>query len=95
MRKRLSILIVLASMVIVVFAMNLGVASAHGPEATAPVGSHIIPETAPGHPGVHNGFNWQGSGPDLTNPAVIGISHNPRCPLHHIEGIAIHPPGNQ
>ncbi len=86
MRKRLSILIVMASMVIVVFALNLGVASAHsdanpnfqGAHADdphpSPVGRNFFD---PDHPGKFVGLQ------DPEGPAVAGITHNPNCPLHH------------
>ncbi len=61
------------------FGDNVGDAPSPGP-----AGSHIIPDTAPGHPGAVNGFNFgvDAPGPDFDNPAVIGITHNPNCPLH-------------
>ena len=39
----------------------------------APVGSRIIPPTAPGHPAFEN-----------QSPQVVtAITHNPNCPLHY------------
>ncbi len=91
---RIKLLILLASLLTLIFAVNLGVASADGPHlgpdnndlsksgAAAP---HIIgpgPDAGSAN-GAINGFNFEfGVGPDLTNPAVIGITHNPLCPLH-------------
>ena len=83
MRKRLGILLVMASMIIPVFALNLGVAFAHEPptsaveNAWAPVGQNAFD---PDHPGKFKGF--AGVNPDTNGNAVAGITHNPLCPLH-------------
>ncbi len=75
MKKRLNLLVAMVSVVILVFALNLGVVSAHEPpdpavtNAWAPVGS------GPG--GAHaQGFD------NPNSSAVEGITHNPLCPLH-------------
>ena len=83
MRKRLSLLIAVASMVIVVFALNVGVVFAHEPPAPAvdnawaPVGQKAFD---PDFPGKFLGF--VGVNPDTNGNAVAGITHNPLCPLH-------------
>ncbi len=94
-KLKMRILMLMGSLMLLAFAVNVGIASADGPHlgpdnndlsksgAAAP---HII---APGPGagsanGATHGFNWdfENRVPDLTNPAVIGITHNPLCPLH-------------
>ena len=74
-------LLILMSMLVLLLALNVGVAFADnegGGTANAPcapVGSRIIPDDAPGHPGFENGnFGDPGEGG--------GIAHNPLCPAH-------------
>ena len=95
---RIKLLIVFASLLTLIFAVNLGVASADAPHlgpdnndlsksgAAAP---HIIftqpigEVTGSLNGGLHGfGWNFDTGTPDLTNPAVIGITHSPLCPLH-------------
>lgn len=86
MRRLFRRLIVFASVLGVVMALNVGVAFAHdGGAPFPPIGSHLVSPGpgGPGAPGAINGFGFEfGVGQDLTNPAVIGITHNPNCPLH-------------
>lgn len=95
MKLKMRILMLMGSLILLVFAVNVGIASADGPHlgpdnnnlarsgAAAP---HIIgpgPDAGSAN-GAINGFNWdfESGTPDLDNPAVIGITHNPLCPLH-------------
>ena len=84
MKTKLRLLIVVATMVIVVFALNVGVAFAH-PDANpnfqgdhpddphpSPVGQNLSDSDFPGK---FLGFD--------TGNATAGITHNPNCPLHH------------
>jgi hypothetical protein len=72
MRRLLRRLIVFASVLGVVMALNVGVAFAHEVPggATAPVGSNISDS------GFENGFGNPNSN------AFVAIARNPRCPLH-------------
>ena len=84
MYMRIKLMIVFVSLLTLVFALNLGVASAHSPSnpnfqgehaddpSPSPVGKNAFD---PEHPGQFKGF-------DVGN-AVAGITHNPNCPLHH------------
>ena len=87
MKLKMKILIVMGSLMLLVFAVNLGVASAHPPSNPnfqggaadhgddphpSPVGQNAFD---PNFPGKFLGFG-QGN-------AVAGITHNPNCPLHH------------
>ena len=99
MKKLLRRLIVFAGVLGLLMALNVGMASAHPDNAPfgnspdpapgfAPVGSHIVSPDAPGHPGADNGFgrihNPDGShSTNFENPAIIGLSQNPNCPLHY------------
>ena len=89
-------LIVFAGVLGLVMALNAGVAFAHDGGAGAPfapIGSRVVSVDAPGHKAADNGFdrfhkengdeisNADG-GTNLLNPAIIGITHNPNCPLH-------------
>ena len=94
MKKRITLALVSGLIAASLFG---GVASADGPHlgpdknnllhsgAAAP---HIIgpgPDAGSAN-GAINGFNFEfGVGPDLTNPAVIGITNSPLCPLHPID----------
>ena len=101
---RIKLLIVFASLLTLIFAVNLGVASADGPHLgpdnndlskSGAAGPHILwgpgPDAGSAN-GAINGFGYDfapatGPGPcpdcvDLENPAVIGITHSPLCPLH-------------
>ena len=86
-------------MMLLVFAVNVGMASADEPhlgpdpndlfnQHVGAAGPHIIgpgPEAGSAN-GAINGFNWdfESGTPDLGNPAVIGITHSPLCPLHYL-----------
>ena len=100
MKLKMRILMLMGSLMLLAFAVNVGIASADephlGPDNNNLAGSgaakpHIIDPGADAGSanGAINGFNWDFEGsatpngsPDLTNPAVIGITHNPLCPLH-------------
>jgi hypothetical protein len=48
------------------------------------VGACSQPDAVECHPGLVNGFDFLvGDGPNLLAPAVIGLTHNPNCPLHY------------
>ena len=110
MKLKMRILMLMGSLMLLVFAVNVGIASADGPHlgpdnnglaesgAAAP---HIIftgPDGTLGSGdagsanGAVNGFGYDfdaanesgnpGDGVDFSNPAVIGITHSPLCPLH-------------
>ncbi len=84
MRLKMKILIVMGSLMLIVFALNLGVASAHDMQDSdvfAPVGRNISDQ------GNDNGFGNPNSN------AVVGIGHNPLCPVHY-GPLGTHPPGN-
>ncbi len=83
MRRLLRRLIVFASVLGVVMALNVGVAFAHpagaehaftanGLNDSAPVGSKALD---PAHPGQFKGF--------VTGNAEAAIANNPLCPAHH------------
>ena len=86
MKLKTKILILMGSLLLLVFAVNVGVASAHsdsnpnfqGDHADdphpSPVGQNFFD---PEHPGKMRGFE------DPEGPAVAAIAHNPNCPLHH------------
>ncbi len=85
MKAKTKILVLFGSLVLLVFAMNVGMASADGPhlgddtnglDDSAPVGQRIVPDDAPGHPGAVNGFDNENSN------ATDAIANNPLCPLH-------------
>ena len=90
MKIKMKILIVMGSLMLLVFALNLGVASAHsdanpnfqGEHADdphpSPVGQNA---TDPDFPGKFNGFAAQN--PDTNGNALAAIAHNPNCPAHH------------
>ncbi len=105
MKKRLRRLIVFVGVLGLVKAVNVGTAFAdHDANSPAfgetvgeapspgPVGQHIVPGSAPGHPGADNGFDRLhdgdgneipgGPGTNTSNPAVIALANNPNCPLH-------------
>ncbi len=80
MKAKTKILVLFVSLVLLVFAMNVGIASADGPhlgddtnglDDSAPVGSNASDE------GLSNGFNDN----DNSN-AVDAIANNPLCPAH-------------
>ncbi len=84
MKLKMKILILMGSLLLLVFAVNVGVAAAHpgsnpnfqGAHADdphpSPVGQNAFD---PDFPGKMLGFD--------TGNAVAGITHNPNCPLHH------------
>lgn len=84
MKLKMKVLILMGSLLLLVFAVNVGVASAHpdsnpnfqGDHADdphpSPVGQNAFD---PDHPGKFLGFE--------TGNGVAGITHNPNCPLHH------------
>lgn len=89
MRLSIRLAIVLGSMVILVLALNLGVAFAHEPhdsgggtaknDDSAPVGSNILPPDQSINPGGAGGLNG------FLNPnsnALDAIANNPLCPAH-------------
>lgn len=85
MKVKTKILILFGSLVLLVFAMSVGIASADGPhlgddtndlDDSAPVGQRIVGEDEPGHPGSENGFDNEKSN------AFDAIANNPLCPLH-------------
>ena len=86
MKLKMKVLILMGSLLLLVFAVNVGIASAHsdanpnfqGDHADdphpSPVGQNFFD---PDFPGKMLGFE------DPEGPAVAGITHNPNCPLHH------------
>lgn len=83
--KILTILGSLMLLMLMTFVVNVETASADGPhlgddtnglDDSAPVGTHIVPEDAPGHPGAVNGFG------NVNSSANDAIANNPLCPLH-------------
>ncbi len=94
MKLKMKVLMLMGSLMLLVFAVNVGIASADEPHLgpdnnnladSGAAKPHIIDPGADAGSanGAINGFNFEfGVGPDLTNPAVIGITHNPLCPLH-------------
>ena len=118
MKLKMRILMLMGSLMLLAFAVNVGIASADHPGGTewtcdtdqagggcpagdrnligpaaentlAPIGKNLLVGGAdqPGGQGAINGFNFDfsGGGPDFDNPAVIGVTHNPLCPLHQVE----------
>ena len=77
------ILVVLTAMVVAFSMLGVGLAFAH-PDApglapldnSAPVGSAINDPSAPGFPGIVNGFGNPNSN------SLVAIANNPLCPLH-------------
>ena len=92
MKLKTKILILMGSLLLLAFALNLGVASAHsdanpnfqGDHADdphpSPVGQNAFD---PDHPGKFMGFEPINA--ETNGNAVVGITHNPNCPLHHHE----------
>ncbi len=72
---------------VVGLAGGIGVASAHDAPAfgdtvadapsPSPVGKHLRPPDAPGHPGAVNGLENENTS------ALDGLDHNPNCPRHY------------
>ena len=95
MKLRMKILILMGSLMLLVFAMNVGLASADNPvdtahdspgQADAPIGSHLIAGGAdnPGAQGAIHGFGWDfdNPGPNTDFSATVAVANNPLCPLH-------------
>ena len=75
-------LLILMSMLVLLLALNVGVAFADHPVdgaidagAFRPVGNHLVGDV-PGEPGFENGFG------NTNSNAFTAIANNPLCPLH-------------
>ena len=94
MKLKMKILILIGSLMLLVFALNVGVASAHGPTDQAKANTFGPVLNSPAFTNAQ-GFARSVVKPNGDTAAILGIEHNPLCPRHTKPALNdVHPPGN-